>query len=120
MLDLKGRRVCAAEVWDDNPQEMDILFAYFTSSGSIQRMTHKSEAEVIGHPLTRGRLSYLRSKLGETDERFRIAEIPMIFEEHIELYDQNETQRMKHEKRPELEKLLISFAALLPTNETDE
>lgn len=79
--------------------------------------------DIIWHPLKRGRLSYLRSKLGEIDERFKIAEIPMIFEEHIELYDQNELQRMKHEKRPELEKLLIEFSTLLPTlptNETNE
>lgn len=75
---------------------------------------------IVWHPLTRWRLSYLRSKLGEIDERFKIAEIPMIFEEHIELYDQDELQRMQHPKRPEFFEILKEFAALLPSDEVHE
>lgn len=46
--------------------------------------------------------------------------ITNIFFMYRDLQPQTEVERMKHEKRPELEKLLISFAALLPTTTTNE
>jgi len=99
-----------------NQDAVEVIVNYIDSDTWLVRDTAQDFCKlwdvikIIWKPLTRWRLSYLRSKLGETDEWFKIAEIPIIFEEHIELYDQDETQWMSHKKRPELFVFLNMFS----------
>ncbi len=81
--------------------------------------------EIIWHPLTRWRLSkiFREKKILEIksnwtkiiDENFwkLYYLIKLRFDNNVYMYDQSELERMQHEKRPELEKLLIQFTNYL-------
>lgn len=80
--------------------------------------------EIIWHPLTWWRIQLLMVNMEPSLEKriksngLDIEELDLvwwlykIFKENL-LYDQNELQRMEHEKRPELKKLLMQFADYL-------
>lgn len=68
-------------------------------------------AEVMWHPLTYWQICYKHRIDGGDDERSAYFNaIVMIFHEFPELYNQDETEWIKHEKRPELKNLLMTFS----------
>lgn len=97
---------------DDRKNE--VMYQYLTDEWIVVYGTW-SPNTILWHPLTWWRLTYyheLHSDRGDIDDAR--SRIDNIFFKNIELYAQDETQRMKHEQRPELFELLKEFSDLLP------
>lgn len=71
--------------------------------------------EAFSHPLTWWRICYINRKEGlyNMDVRVWFRKIEDVFQKYRVLYDQNELQRMEHEKWPELKELLIQFTSYI-------
>lgn len=102
----------------------------------IEDILDGEKCEIIWNQLTRWRIEYLkklkliyytssfvwveynsieRQKASHLCHEFLwvCSQILIKFDENIERYNQSELERMKHEKRPELKKLLLKFSNYL-------
>lgn len=89
----------------------------------LSDVLNKDLCEIIWHPLTWWRITSLYWEQVENGAGDAIVDVyidlGLFFDRRYQLYDKNETQWMKHEKRPELFDLLKEFASLLPECKDD-
>lgn len=108
LFDVASDDITAYNIWDELPHWEDIYCRVSVYSWDFWLNHIKN---ILWHPLTRGRITYLAQIHSDWWDLDNISsQVLDIFDDNRELYDQNELQRMTSPKRPELRELLIKFA----------